>query len=90
MSEVNEIQSDRQNDYGDAGQSFDNIAEMWTAYIKRKFGFDIFIPDEKLDRSDVAVMMTLFKASRFAYSRKEDTVLDMASYADFALQFTKG
>lgn len=86
---VKSIQSDRKNDYGDAGAGFDNIAEMWTAYIKRKFGFDIFKPDEKLDRTDVAVMMMLMKASRFAFQRKRDSVLDMASYADFALEFTE-
>lgn len=86
---IDMIQADRQNDYGDAGASFDNIAEFWTAYIKRKFGFDIFKPDEKLDRTDVAVMMMLLKASRFAFQRKHDSVLDMASYADFALKFTE-
>jgi len=84
---VQDIQANRQNDYGDAGVSHDNIASMWTAYIQRKFGFDIFKPEEKLDRVDVAVMMMLMKASRLAYQRKEDTVIDMAAYADFAMSF---
>lgn len=79
---VESIQADRENDYGDAGKSHDNIAEMWTAYLQRRFGTFV-----NIDRTDVAVMMMLMKASRFAYQRKHDSVLDMASYADFALQF---
>lgn len=83
-SGVKYIQNDRQNDYGDAKKSFNNIAAMWSAYLSRRFNHDIFV-----DGTDVATLMTLMKASRFAYQRKEDTALDMAAYADFALKFTE-
>lgn len=84
QSIIDMIQEDRQNDYGDAEESFGNIAAMWRAYLSRKLGQGVSI-----DKTDVAVMMALMKVSRFAYQRKHDSVLDMASYADFALKFTE-
>lgn len=83
--EIKNIQSERENDYGDAGQSFDNIAEFWNAYISRRFNHKQI--EFKLDRVDVANMLELMKMSRFAYQRKYDSALDKAAYADFALQF---
>lgn len=83
MNIVESIQSERENDYGDAGQSFDNIADFWNVYLSRKMGIEIF----DLDRIDVANMLELMKMSRFAYQRKHDSALDKAAYADFALKF---
>lgn len=83
--EIKNIQSDRENDYGDAGQSFDNIADFWNVYLKRKR--DNGCNNLDLDRVDVANMLELMKMSRLAYSRKHDSALDKAAYADFALQF---
>lgn len=83
MNEIKAIQEDRENDYGDAGESFDNIADFWNVYLSRKMGIQVF----DLDRVDVANMLELMKMSRLAYSRKHDSALDKAAYADFALQF---
>ena len=80
---IENIQNDRQSDYGDAGESFDNIADFWNVYLSRKIGVNVF----DLDRIDVANMLELMKMSRFAYNRKYDSALDKASYADFALKF---
>ena len=41
----------------------------------------------ELDATDVAIMLSLMKVSRLAYKRKEDSFIDFASYAYFALQF---
>jgi len=88
MSMVEEIQDDRQNDYGDAEESHDNIAKFWNAYLERKKFSAVF---DGLDATDVAVMLSLMKISRLAYKRKHDSFVDFAAYADFALQFeTKG
>jgi len=81
---VEMIQADRQNDYGDALVSHQSIANFWNEYLERKMSCGTFVG---LDATDVAVMLSLMKISRLAYKRKHDSVLDFASYANFALQF---
>ena len=81
---VETIQADRENDYGDALVSHQSIANFWNEYLRRKGDFEVEI---ELDAIDVAVMLSLMKVSRLAYKRKHDSLLDFASYADFALQF---
>lgn len=82
---IGNIQEDRQNDYGDAKISHQSIANFWNEYLSRKQdGCEAW----ELDATDVAVMLSLMKVSRMAYKRKHDSVLDFASYADFALQFS--
>ena len=81
---VKSIQNERQNDYGDAKVSHDNIAKLWTIYLERK---SFSSPFDSLDATDVAVMMSLMKISRLAYKRKEDSFIDLAAYADFAMKF---
>jgi hypothetical protein len=78
------IHEDRQSDYGDAKVSHTSIANFWNEYLERKMSCGVF---DGLDATDVAVMLSLMKVSRLAYSRKHDSFLDFASYADFALQF---
>lgn len=81
------IQNERENDYGDAKVSHASIAVFWNEYLRRKGNVNINI---ELDATDVAVMLSLMKVSRLAYKRKEDSFIDFASYADFALQFEGG
>jgi len=83
---IKSIQDDRQNDYGDAKVSHQSIANFWNEYLSRK---QDNAPSWELDATDVAVMLSLMKVSRLAYKRKEDSFVDFASYADFALQFEK-
>jgi hypothetical protein len=82
---VESIQIDRQNDYGDAKESHENIAKLWNAYLERK---KFSAPFDNIDAVDVAVMMSLMKISRLAYKRKHDSFVDFAAYADFTLQFS--
>ena len=76
------IQEEREEDYGDAQESFGSIAKFWENYLNRKTGLDF-----NIDAIDVALMMTLFKISRNAYKRKEDNFVDGESYANFATRF---
>lgn len=78
------IQNEREDDYGDAKGSHTSIANFWNEYLERKMSRGVF---DGLDATDVAVMLSLMKVSRLAYKRKEDSFVDFASYADFALQF---
>lgn len=87
LNKVEAIQEDRQDDYGDAKVSHESIANFWNEYLYRKSGDQ---PFKKLDATDIAVMLSLMKVSRLAYKRKEDSFVDFASYADFALQFESG
>ena len=70
------IAGQRQDDYGDARQSFDRIAALWSAYT-----------GSRITAADVASMMVLLKASRARTSpEKIDSWLDMAGYAALAAE----
>ena len=81
---VETIQSEREDDYGDALVSHTSIANFWNEYLSRKQDNE---KELELDATDVAVMLSLMKVSRLAYKRKHDSLLDFASYADFAMKF---
>lgn len=75
------INGDRQEQYGNACQSLERIADMWNAYI-----FTTSEPPAALTAMDVANMMVLLKVSRSKTSldRSEfhrDSHVDMAGYA---------
>lgn len=80
--DIKEIQEERQGDYGDAKESHQSIGDSWSVYLSRRFNTKI-----SLGAKDVAILMVLFKAMREAYKHKQDNLLDMASYADFAKKF---
>lgn len=82
MNEVKKIQEERKDDYGDALESFKNIADMWNPYLSRRTQLNV-----ELDETDVAQMMVLFKISRNAYKRKEDNFIDAEAYMNFARNF---
>ena len=67
------VAGDRAQDYGDAQESFGRIAKLWSAYT----GIEI-------TPWDVAQMMILLKVSRAKTSRKDDTLIDIAGYAECA------
>lgn len=67
------VAGDRQADYGDAKESFGRIAKLWSAYS----GIEI-------TSWDVAQMMILLKVSRAKTSKKDDTLIDIAGYAECA------
>jgi len=69
------VNGDRQKSYGDAYESFDRIAKMWSAY-----------KGIKITPKDVASMMILMKVSRSVTSSKRDNWVDMAGYAELGSQ----
>lgn len=64
------ITTDRNNDYGEAEDSFSIIADMWSAYLRTN-----------VKPEDVAAMMILMKVARMTHGYKEDNWIDMIGYA---------
>lgn len=67
------VTGERASDYGDVNQSFTRIAKLWSAYT-----------GATISPWDVAQMMILLKVSRAKTSRKRDTLVDIAGYAECA------
>ncbi|AHJ86421.1 hypothetical protein 40AC_58 [Mycobacterium phage 40AC] len=66
------INGQRAQDYGDALENHQRIANLWNAYLQKP----------AVDPHDVAVMMILLKIARFMENGyHEDTVVDIAGYA---------
>ena len=63
------VNGDRQDDYGDAAESFKAIAEMWSAYL----GVDV-------SGRDVCNMMALLKIARLRNGPHDDSSVDGAGY----------
>lgn len=70
---------DRQGQHGNPENTFAMIADLWEMYICHKYNVDFSLAPE-----DVCVMMSLFKAARFALGKhSDDHSVDGAGY--FAL-----
>ena len=63
------INGDRQDDYGDAAESFQCIAEMWAAYLGRD-----------INPADVTNMMALLKIARLRNGHHRDSFVDGCGY----------
>ena len=77
------INGDRKDEYGDAFDSFDRIAGLWSSYL-----------DHHISPVDVAQMMILMKVSRGANVAKfnaiqEDSLVDIAGYSALAYQVSE-
>lgn len=77
------INGERKEDYGDAFDSFDRIAGLWSSYL-----------DHHISPVDVAHMMILMKVSRgtnYAKFNKihEDNLVDIAGYSALAYQVSE-
>lgn len=70
------INGNRQNDYGTPEDSFDRIAEYWSAYLNHKK-----LLEANIDCKDVAMMMVLFKIARLEHSYTHDSCVDICGYA---------
>jgi hypothetical protein len=71
------ISKDRAETYGDARDSFECIAALWTAYLLNHRGSEV-----GLNTADVAAMMTLMKVSRLRFAQEyADSWVDIAGYA---------
>lgn len=79
MDEAAEIINGERNEhYGEPEDNFRNIAEMWNAYLRPRYGFD------KLDAYDVAMLMVLMKVARNGHYRKLDNLVDIVGYTAHA------
>ncbi len=65
------VHGERQQDYGDMGESFRRIAGLWSAYLGRHI--DVF---------DVAKMMILLKVSRAKNQNHRDSYVDIVGYVE--------
>jgi hypothetical protein len=65
------VSGDRQKDYGSCVDSFNRIADFWSAYL-----------GTEVTAKDVAAMLILMKVSRSKTSDKLDTPVDIAGYAE--------
>jgi hypothetical protein len=67
----------RNEAYGDPAGNHGTTAEMWTAYLRRR-GY--LAEGARVDARDVCWLNTLQKASRDAFDRRRDNLVDTAGY----------
>ena len=76
------VMGDRQDDYGTPERNFENIAALWTDYLRAANPMNCV----KISPKDAAVMMALMKIARIANGNKEDSFVDLAGYAACAAE----
>ena len=67
------IGGDRNDDYGDKLTNHQNIAALWSVFLRKN-----------ITPHDVAMCMALVKVARLMHAHKKDSYLDMAAYAAIA------
>ena len=67
------IGGDRQKEYGDKLKNHQNIADLWSVFLEKKF-----------TDHDVAICMALVKVARLMNQHEKDSYIDMAAYAVIA------
>jgi len=67
------VGGDRQEDYGDKLTNHENIAALWSIFLRKK-----------LTPHDVAMCMALVKVARLMHAHKSDSYIDLAAYAAIA------
>ncbi len=73
------VHGERQDDYGHPAHDFACTADLWSAWLRRKY----LLPDEwKLEAEDVGWLMVLLKLSREANASKHDNLVDAAGYLE--------
>lgn len=73
------ILRDRQNTYGPPEDSFADIADYWTIYLRRR---GLLAEGAALESFDISTMMVLLKVARAANAPEHrDNHVDMAGYA---------
>ena len=63
----------REDDYGDKLKNHQNIADLWSIFLKHK-----------ITAHDVAICMALLKIARLMHSHHDDAYIDLAGYAAIA------
>ena len=64
------INGDRRNDYGSVTESFQRIADLWSATLQRTITTD-----------EVAICMIQLKIARYQHGQQRDSIIDIAGYA---------
>jgi len=67
------VGGDRQKDYGDKLTTHQNIAALWSIFLRKK-----------VTPHDVAMCMALVKVARLMHAHKKDNYIDLAAYAAIA------
>ena len=67
------IGGDRNDDYGDKLTNHQNIAALWSVFLRKN-----------ITPHDVAMCMALVKVARLMHAHKKDSYLDLAAYAAIA------
>ena len=69
------INGDRKDEYGDAKESFTDIATMWSIIL-----------NHNIEPKEVAMCMVALKVNRFANSKNghKDSLIDICGYAALA------
>lgn len=70
------INGDRRDDYGPAIDSFERIAQAWSAAVF----------DQPVTAAQVAAAMAVLKLCRFRTSQDRDSLVDLAGYAALAAE----
>ena len=74
LEEANKlIGGDRNDDYGDKLTNHQNIAALWSVFLRKN-----------ITPHDVAMCMALVKVARLMHAHKKDSYLDLAAYAAIA------
>ena len=69
------VVGDRQEDYGDKLTNHENIAALWSIFLRKI-----------LTAHDVAMCMALVKVARLMHAHKTDSYIDLAAYAAIAAE----
>tara|TARA_R100001015_G_C4592036_1_gene147482 strand:- start:810 stop:1076 length:267 start_codon:yes stop_codon:yes gene_type:complete len=72
------VVGDRQEDYGDKLTNHENIAALWSIFLRKK-----------LTAHDVAMCMALVKVARLMHAHKTDSYIDLAAYAAIAAEINE-
>lgn len=75
------VNGPRQASYGHPFDDYKCVADMFTAFLRKKYGYN-FENLKQLEPADMIVSMQMVKISREANSSKRDNMVDLAGYAE--------
>ena len=72
------VKGDRQKEYGDKLTNHENIASLWSIFLRKK-----------ITPHDAAMCMALVKVARLMHARKQDSYIDLAAYSAIAAEINE-
>ena len=70
------VNGGRQDSYGKPERSFEALAHVWTGLL-----FNKLAPGQRIEATDVTLLMIGLKATRETNQRKRDNIVDLHGYA---------